>query len=196
MPDALIVVDVQNDFCRGGSLAVPDGDAVVPVLNRYMERAHAAGIPIIASRDWHPEKTAHFAAFGGTWPVHCVQGTHGAAFHAGLRLPPETLIASTGMSAKDEGYSALEGQLPDGSGVLDALRERGVTRIHAGGLATDYCVRATVLGALAAGFEVFLLRDASRAVDVAPGDGDRAMAEMLAAGAKEETAANFAPANV
>lgn len=194
MPDALIVVDVQNDFCSGGSLAVPDGDAVVPVLNRYLEQAHAAGIPIIASRDWHPEETAHFAAFGGTWPVHCVQGTHGAAFHPELQLPPETLIASTGMSAQDEGYSALEGQLPDGGGVLDALRERGVTRIHAGGLATDYCVRATVLGGLAAGFEVFLLRDASRAVDVAPGDGERATAEMLAAGAKEETLADFAPA--
>lgn len=193
MPDALIVVDVQNDFCPGGSLAVPEGDAVVPVLNQYLERASAAGISIVASRDWHPEETAHFAAFGGTWPVHCVQGTLGAAFHAGLRLPPETLIASKGMSARDEGYSALEGQLPDGRNVLDALRERGVTRIHAGGLATDYCVRATVLGALAAGFETFLLRDASRAVEVTPGDGERAIAEMLAAGAKEETVAEFAP---
>jgi len=193
MPDALIVVDVQNDFCPGGSLAVPEGDAVVPVLNQYLERASAAGIPIVASRDWHPQETAHFAAFGGTWPVHCVQGTPGAAFHAGLRLPPETLIASKGMSARDEGYSALEGQHPDGRNVLDALRERGVTRIHAGGLATDYCVRATVLGALAAGFETFLLRDASRAVEVTPGDGERAIAEMLAAGAKEETVAEFAP---
>lgn len=193
MADALIVVDVQNDFCPGGSLAVPEGDAVVPVLNQYLERASAAGIPIVASRDWHPQETAHFAAFGGTWPVHCVQGTPGADFHAELRLPPETLIASKGMSARDEGYSALEGQLPDGRNVLDALRELGVTRIHAGGLATDYCVRATVLGALAAGFETFLLRDASRAVDVTPGDGERAIAEMLAAGAKAESVAEFAP---
>ena len=193
MADALIVVDVQNDFCPGGSLAVPEGDAVVPVLNQYLERASAAGIPIVASRDWHPQETAHFAAFGGTWPVHCVQGTPGAAFHTGLRLPPETLIASKGMSARDEGYSALEGQLPDRRNVLDALRERGVTRIYAGGLATDYCVRATVLGALAAGFETFLLRDASRAVDVTPGDGERAIAEMLAAGAKAESVAEFAP---
>jgi nicotinamidase/pyrazinamidase len=193
MADALIVVDVQNDFCPGGSLAVPEGDAVVPVLNQYLERASAAGIPIVVSRDWHPQETAHFAAFGGTWPVHCVQETPGAAFHAGLRLPLEMLIASKGMSARDEGYSALEGQLPDGRNVLDALRERGVTRIYAGGLATDYCVRATVLGALAAGFETFLLRDASRAVDVTPGDGERAIAEMLAAGAKDETLADFAP---
>ena len=191
--DALIVVDVQNDFCPGGSLAVPEGDAVVPVLNRYLERASAAGIPIVASRDWHPKETVHFAAFGGTWPEHCVQGTPGAAFHAGLRLPPETWIASTGMSANDEGYSALEGELPDGRNALEALRQQGVTRIHAGGLATDYCVRATVLGALAAGFEAFYLGDASRAVDVTPGDGDRAIAEMQAAGAKTETLDAFAP---
>lgn len=193
MPDALIVIDVQNDFCLGGSLAVPDGDAVVPLLNHYVERAQAAGIPIIASRDWHPAETAHFAAYGGAWPVHCVQRTPGAAFHPDLRLPPETLIASTGMSAHDEGYSALEGVLPDGRNLLDVLRERGITRIHAGGLATDYCVRATILGALEAGFEVFLLRDASRAVDVAPGDGDRAIAEMHAAGARDETVETFAP---
>lgn len=192
MSDALIVVDVQNDFCPGGSLAVPEGDAVVPVLNRYLERASAAGIPIVASRDWHPEETAHFAAFGGTWPAHCIQETSGAAFHPALRLPPETLIASKGMSAKDEGYSALEGLLPGGRNMLDALRERGVTRIHAGGLATDYCVRATVLGALAAGFTVFFLRDASRAVEVTPGDGERAIAEMQAAGAKIETLDQFA----
>lgn len=192
MSDALIVVDVQNDFCPGGSLAVPEGDAVVPVLNRYLERASAAGIPIVASRDWHPEETAHFAAFGGTWPAHCIQETSGAAFHPALLLPPETLIASKGMSAKDEGYSALEGLLPGGRNMLDALRERGVTRIHAGGLATDYCVRATVLGALAAGFTVFFLRDASRAVEVTPGDGERAIAEMQAAGAKIETLDQFA----
>ncbi|MGH2517913.1 MAG: nicotinamidase [Ktedonobacterales bacterium] len=194
MPDALIVVDVQNDFCPGGSLAVPEGDEVVPVLNRYLERASAVGVPIVASRDWHPAETAHFAAFGGTWPVHCVQGTSGAAFHPALRLPPDALIASKGMSAKDEGYSALEGQLPDGRSVLDALRERGVTRLHVGGLATDYCVRATVLGALAAGFAVALLQDAARAVDMTPGDGERAVAEMLAAGAQAATVEEFSPA--
>lgn len=194
MPDALIVVDVQNDFCPGGSLSVPEGDAVVPVLNRYLERASVAGIPIVASRDWHPQETAHFAAFGGTWPPHCVQGTPGAEFHADLRLPPETLIASKGMSAKDEGYSALEGELPDGRNVLEVLHQRGVTRIHVGGLATDYCVRATVLGALAAGFAVCYLSDASRPVDVTAGDGERAIAEMLAAGAQTETLDTFTPA--
>lgn len=192
-PDALIVVDVQNDFCPGGALAVPDGDAVVPVLNAYTARAEAAGLPIIASRDWHPRETTHFQQWGGPWPPHCIQATTGAAFHPELRLPEGTLIASKGMSGKDDGYSALEGIVPTGRTALDELRARGVKRLHVGGLATDYCVRATVLGGLGAGFEVQLLRDAVRAVDVTPGDGDRALAEMLAAGAHAETLEAFAP---
>jgi len=187
MPDALIVVDVQNDFCPGGSLPVPQGDAVVPVLNRYIERASAAGMPVYASRDWHPERTRHFAAYGGPWPPHCVQGTPGAAFHPGLRLPSDTTIVSKGMSAEDEGYSAIEARVSDGRDLLTALRQTGITRLHVGGLATDYCVRATVLDALRAGFETFLLVDAARAVDVTPGDGERALGEMLAAGAKPQT---------
>lgn len=193
-PDALIVVDVQNDFCPGGALAVPDGDAVVPVLNSYAARAEAAGIPIIASRDWHPRETTHFQQWGGPWPPHCIQETTGAAFHPALRLPVSTLIASKGMSGKDDGYSALEGIVPTGRTTLDELRARGVKRLHVGGLATDYCVRATVLGGLGAGFEVYLLRDAVRAVDVTPGDGDRALVEMQAAGAQFETLEEFAPA--
>jgi nicotinamidase/pyrazinamidase len=193
MPDALIVVDVQNDFCPGGSLAVPDGDVVVPVLNQYMERAIAAHVPVFASRDWHPERTRHFAAFGGPWPPHCVQGTPGADFHAGLRLPPDATVVSKGTSAEDEGYSALEARLGNGSGMLDALRQAGIIRVHVGGLATDYCVRATVLSAITAGFETFLLTDASRPVEVTPGDGERAVHEMLAAGAKAETLNDFHP---
>jgi nicotinamidase/pyrazinamidase len=193
MPDALIVADVQNDFCPGGSLAVSNGDAVVPVLNQYMERASAAHVPVFASRDWHPERTRHFAAFGGPWPAHCIQGTPGADFHPGLRLPPDATVVSKGMSAEDEGYSALEARLANGSGMLDALRHAGITRVHVGGLATDYCVRATVLDAVTAGFETFLLTDASRPVDVTPGDGERAVHEMLAAGAKTETLNDFHP---
>src|SRR6266852_4650860 len=120
MSDALIVVDVQNDFCPGGSLPVPEGDLVVPVLNRY------------------------------------VQNTPGAEFHPQLRLPPEARIITTGTSAEDAGYSAFEGRLPEGTGLTDELRRLGVRRVHIGGLATDYCVRATVLDALAAGFETYL----------------------------------------
>lgn len=193
MADALIVVDVQNDFCPGGSLAVPEGDAVVPVLNEYMSRAADAGVPIFASRDWHPEHTRHFAAEGGPWPPHCVQGTPGAEFHPELRLPEGVAIASKGMSTEDQGYSALEAVLPDGQSLLDALRARGVDHIYIGGLATDYCVRATTLDALKDGFITSVLVDASRAVDVQPGDGARALNEMLAAGAEPQILDEFTP---
>lgn len=194
MSDALIVVDVQNDFCAGGSLAVPDGDAVVPVLNEYMSRAADAGIPVFASRDWHPEHTRHFVTDGGVWPPHCVQGTPGAEFHPGLRFPPGTMIVSAGMSAEDQGYSAIEGELPDGKTLADALRARGIQHVYVGGLATDYCVRATVLDALKEGITTSVLIDASRAVDVQPGDGERALNEMLAAGAEPQILDEFAPA--
>jgi nicotinamidase/pyrazinamidase len=195
MGDALIVVDVQNDFCPGGSLAVPRGDEVVPVLNEYMGRAQEAGIPIFASRDWHPPDTAHFQQYGGIWPVHCVHDTPGAAFHPDLRLPPSAQVVTKGTGKRDEGYSAFEGRLEDGRDLDPALREAGVTRVYVGGLATDYCVRATVLGARERGYDVVWLRDASRAVEVQPGDGERATAEMLAAGARAGTLEDFHPAN-
>jgi nicotinamidase/pyrazinamidase len=194
MRDALIVVDVQNDFCLGGSLAVPQGDAVVPVMNRYMQQATESGMAVFASRDWHPRETRHFAEFGGPWPVHCVQNTPGAEFHPQLRLPREARIVTTGTSIEDAGYSAFEGTLSDGASFPDELRRLGVRRVHVGGLAPDYCVRATVLDALAAGFETYLLQDASRPVDVSPGDGERAVGEMLAAGAQLETVDTFAAA--
>ena len=193
MKDALLIVDVQNDFCPGGALAVAEGHAVVPLLNQYMERASAAGVPIFASRDWHPAQTAHFREFGGQWPPHCVQGTPGAEFHPDLRLPEGTVVVSKGMNPVDEGYSLFEGKLEDGRDALTALRELGVTRVHVGGLATDYCVRATTLDALAARFDVFLLEDAIRAVEVQPGDGERAIKEMREAGAVSETLEDFQP---
>jgi len=193
MADALIVVDVQNDFCPGGSLPAPEGDAVVPVLNEYMTRAADAGIPIFASRDWHPEQTRHFAAAGGPWPPHCVQGTPGAEFHPALRLPPGTVVISKGMSAEDQGYSAFEAVLPDGQPLADALHARAVEHVYVGGLATDYCVRATVLDALKSGFATSVLIDASRPVNVQPDDGERALNEMLAAGAEPQILDEFAP---
>jgi nicotinamidase/pyrazinamidase len=193
MADALIVVDVQNDFCSGGSLAVPDGDAVVPIINEYIARATDAAIPIFASRDWHPPVTRHFVAQGGQWPPHCVQGTQGAEFHPDLRLPPGTVIVSAGIGPEDEGYSAFDGELPGGQSLADALRARSIEHVYVGGLATDYCVRATVLDALKGGFAASLLADASRAVDVKPGDGERATNEMLAAGAELQNLDEFAP---
>jgi nicotinamidase/pyrazinamidase len=193
MPDSLIVVDVQNDFCSGGSLPVPHGDEVVEVLNQYIVIAESAGIPIFASRDWHPADTRHFAEYGGIWPVHCVQGTHGAEFHKDLRLPASTLVVTTGDNREDEGYSAFEGRLPSGGSLLAALQGAGVTRVYAGGLATDYCVLQTVLDACKAGFEVVYLKDGSRPVEVNPGDGARAEEQMLAAGAVFQTVDQFHP---
>ncbi|MGH7268134.1 MAG: bifunctional nicotinamidase/pyrazinamidase [Candidatus Rokuibacteriota bacterium] len=182
--DALVLVDVQNDFCPGGALAVPEGDRVVPVLNRYIARFQAAGAPVFASRDWHPAQTRHFKAWGGVWPPHCVQGTAGAAFHAGLAVPADATVVSKGMDPESDAYSCFQAEDPAGMPFAAALGERGVQRLCVGGLATDYCVKATVLDALREGFEVLVLRDAVRAVDVEPGDGDRALAEMREAGAR------------
>ncbi|OGQ49851.1 MAG: nicotinamidase [Deltaproteobacteria bacterium RIFCSPLOWO2_02_FULL_57_26] len=182
--DALVVIDVQNDFCSGGSLAVTDGDKVVPVLNRYIERFKAANLPILATRDWHPEKTSHFKVYGGVWPVHCVQGTKGAEFHPDLRLPSEAVIVSAGMGADEDGYSGFQGRNHRGVKLSDLLRGMGVERIFVGGLATDYCVKHTVLDGLKEGFKVVLLEDAIRGVDLQPGDSERAIAEMVRAGAE------------
>ena len=190
---ALIVVDVQNDFCPGGALPVPGGDAVVPLLNEYCARAAAAGMPIFASRDWHPPRTAHFMRDGGPWPDHCIQNSPGARFHPDLRLPPGARIISKGTSGRDDGYSAFEGHLPDGTTLTDALRSAAIQRVYVGGLATDYCVRATVLSALEQGYDVTWLQDASLPVEVHAGDGARAREAMLAAGAHEGTLDGFPP---
>jgi nicotinamidase/pyrazinamidase len=193
MPDTLIIVDVQNDFCPGGNLPVPHGDEVIEVLNQYLAVADSAGIPIFASRDWHPAVTRHFAEQGGIWPAHCVQGTSGADFHKDLRLPASTVVVTKGDSAEDHGYSAFEGTLPGGETLQAALRAAGVTRVYAAGLATDYCVLQTVLDACKAGFEVVYLKDGSRPVEVNPGDGARAEEQMLAAGATFQTVDRFHP---
>jgi nicotinamidase/pyrazinamidase len=181
--DALVVVDVQNDFCPGGALAIPEGDRVVPVLNRYAERFAARGAAVFASRDWHPARTTHFAEFGGAWPPHCVQDTPGAALHAALRLPAGAEMVSKGTGAEEDAYSCFQARAADGTDFSTLLARRGIRRLFVGGLATDYCVKATALDARRAGLEVVVLEDAVRAVDVAPGDGERALAEMTAAGA-------------
>ena len=182
--DALLVVDVQNDFCPGGALAVPEGDQVVPVLNDWIRAARESGVPVVASRDWHPAGHCSFAEQGGPWPVHCVQDTEGAAFHPELELPDDALVISKGRSPERDNYSAF-----DDTGLADMLRERGVERVWVGGLAQDVCVRATVLDACDAGFETHLIADATRPVDVEPGDGERALEAMRAAGARIEAAA-------
>jgi nicotinamidase/pyrazinamidase len=183
MQDALVIVDVQNDFCPGGSLAVARGDEVVAPLNRLIEQFNRAGLPIFATRDWHPERTRHFKAYGGIWPAHCVQGTRGAEFHRNLKLGDRVIILSKGMVADEDSYSGFQAVDKDGTPLAELLRRSGVARIFVGGLATDYCVKQTVLDGLKAGFKVVLLEDAIRAVDLSPGDGDRAVDEMTRAGA-------------
>lgn len=181
---ALLIVDVQNDFCPGGALPVPDGDKVVPVLNRAIERLAPRGAVVIASRDWHPPQSTHFAAYGGQWPIHCVQNTAGAQFHPDLHLPDHAVVVSKGMGENEDAYSAFDARTDDGKSLEELLRSQGVRRVIVGGLATDYCVRASVLGALERGFEVLVLKDAVRGVDVQPGDSEKALAEMQSKGAK------------
>jgi nicotinamidase/pyrazinamidase len=182
--DALVIVDIQNDFCPGGALGVRDGDAVVPVLNRYAERFAGLGAPVFASRDWHPAKTSHFVAYGGVWPPHCVQDTPGAEFHPALVLPSGTEIVSKGMDPDEDAYSCFHAETADGMPFAATLGERGVSRLFIGGLATDYCVKSTVVDGVQNGFEMVVLTDAIAAVDLTPGDGDKALDEMRAAGAQ------------
>jgi nicotinamidase/pyrazinamidase len=181
--DALVIVDVQNDFCPGGALGVPGGDAVVPVLNRYAERFAAAGAAVFASRDWHPAETTHFASGGGVWPPHCVRDTPGAELHPGLVLPPGAAVVSKGMDPREDAYSCFQAETPDGLPFAAALGEAGVSRLFVGGLATDYCVKSTVVDGVEHGFEVIVLADAVAAVDLTPGDGAKALEAMRAAGA-------------
>ena len=175
---ALIVVDVQNDFCPGGTLAVPHGNEVVEPLNKQIDEFLRRGAPVYKSRDWHPATTKHFAVYGGTWPVHCVQNTEGAEFHPGLRDDPRITVISKGLGDTDC-YSAF-----DETDLASQLYSQGIEEVVVGGLATDYCVKNTVLDALKHGFKVKALENAMRAVELQPGDGERAIEEMRAAGAE------------
>jgi len=180
---ALLIVDVQNDFCPGGALQITDGDRVVEPINRAAQLFFAAGLPVLASRDWHPPDTRHFRNFGGVWPVHCVQGTQGAAFHPALHLPEGTVVISKGINPKLDGYSAFEGVTADGRTLEELLRELQVRKLYISGLATDYCVLCTTREALRNGFEVTVLTDAVAGVDLVPGESAGAIEEMKRAGA-------------
>ncbi|PWT96403.1 MAG: nicotinamidase [Blastocatellia bacterium] len=175
---ALIVVDVQNDFCPGGALAVSHGDEVVAPLNKLITEFLERGEPVFKSRDWHPQVTKHFAKYGGTWPIHCVQNTPGAEFHPSLIDDPRIQVVSKGLGDKDC-YSAF-----DETDLEQQLREEHVDEVWVGGLATDYCVKNTVLDARKKGFEVKAVSEAMRAVNLNPGDDEQALAEMRKAGAE------------
>jgi len=177
--DALILVDVQNDFLPGGALAVPAGDAILEPLNQCVREFDRLGLPVFATRDWHPAGHCSFREQGGPWPVHCVAGTRGAELSAHLRLPPALRIVSKGQDLRQDAYSGFQG-----TDLGLQLNGVGCRRVFVGGLATDYCVLATVKDALAAGFDAVVLSDAVGAVNVRPEDGAKALQEMAASGAE------------
>ncbi len=182
MHAALLVVDVQVDFCPGGALAVKGGDEVVPGLNKAVEVSRRSGLPIFFTRDWHPPDHISFRSRGGRWPPHCIQGTSGAEFHHGLTVPSDAVVINKGDRKDEEAYSGFQG-----TDLKDRLTGLGIDEIFLGGLTTDYCVRESALDARKAGFAVNLLTDCVRAVDANPGDGERALADLRRAGAKFTT---------
>lgn len=184
---ALLIVDVQNDFCPGGALSVPEGDKIVPVLNRYIMIFSRKKWPIFASRDWHPKETKHFKQFGGLWPEHCIQSTRGAGFHPDLRLPRETIILSKGIDPDKDGYSAFQAVDSKGTEFFELLKSSGINELFVGGLATDYCVKSSVLDALKFGFKVKLLIDTIKGVNIKPKDSEQAIEEMVSRGAEKMT---------
>src|SRR5919106_4940538 len=183
---ALVVVDVQNDFADpAGGLYVRDGEKVIPVINEEIERARSNGAVVVYTQDWHPPSTPHFKKDGGIWPVHCVQGTWGAELHPDLQVIGEVVRKGTG---GEDGYSGFTVRDP-ASGeerrtpLEEMLRSRGITTVVIAGLATDYCVRETAIDAATKGFATTVLANAIRAVDLEPGDGDKAIEDMIEAGA-------------
>jgi nicotinamidase/pyrazinamidase len=178
MANALLIIDFQNDFTAGGALAVPEGDEIAGPVQRLAE-----GFDFIAAtRDWHPPDHASFDTQGGPWPVHCVQESHGAEFHPAMTDIDPDVVVDVGQGRDDQGYSGFEK-----SELAAVLRSNDVDEVYVCGLATDYCVRASAIDACGEGFEVTVVEDAVRAVDVTPGDGDRALLQMRGAGARVAT---------
>jgi len=184
--DAIIIVDMQKDFCPGGALPVPEGDQVIPVLNDYIKIFKKAKTRVFATRDWHPPNHISFKAQGGPWPPHCVQNTEGAKFHPDLKLPSGTTIVSKAMNPLKENYSGFEG-----AKLANTLRKQNVVRVFVGGLATEYCVKNTVLDALKLNFEAVLLSDAVSGINAKPNDAMKAVNEMIKSGAEQATLSSF-----
>lgn len=179
---AFLIVDVQVDFCPGGSLAVPGGDTIIPLINRYIRLFRKKGVPVFASRDWHPAVTSHFVQYGGLWPPHCVQGSEGARFHPLLKLPADVTVVSKGMDPDKDDYSAFHAVTEQGEPLPERLRKLGIVRLYLCGIATDYCVRASALEGMKQGFTVTVLKDAIKGVNLKPGDSTRALKEIVKAG--------------
>lgn len=174
---------MQNDFCLGGSLAVPTAEQIIEPINKLLVASSDTICPVFATRDWHPAQSNHFRDYGGTWPTHCVAGTSGAAFHTELGLDTNVVIISKGTECDTDGYSAFDGINSDDLSLLEALRGIQVEELLVCGLATDYCVQASVLDALERGFRVSVVNDAIAAVNLKTGDGNAALIRMRAAGA-------------
>lgn len=183
----LLLIDIQNDFCPHGALPVPEGDKIIPFLNKYIAIFQKANFLIAATRDWHPPVTKHFKQYGGLWPAHCIQNTWGAQFHPSLELPADTIIFTKGTAETKEGYSGFDGVDPQGIPMYNFLQSRHISTLSIGGLATDYCVKRTVLDALNFGFKVNLLTDAIKGIDLRPGDSQRSINEMSSRGAQLKT---------
>ena len=184
---ALLIVDMQNDFCPGGALGVPQGDKIIPVLNKYIKLFSQKKLPILASRDWHPIRTTHFKDFGGRWPAHCIHNSRGAAFHPKLKLPKEAMMLYKGMDPDKDSYSVFQAEDTSGLSFQNLIRLLGINELYIGGLATDYCVRFSALDALRHGLKVRILMDAIRGVDLKPGDSEKAIKEIIKKGAKKFT---------
>jgi nicotinamidase/pyrazinamidase len=181
---ALLIVDVQNDFCPGGALGIPQGDKIIPAINKYTKVFSSKKLPIFVTRDWHPVRTKHFQDFGGVWPVHCIQNTQGSAFHSKLKLPKGSIFLYKGMDPEKDSYSAFQAQELNGTGFAHLLKLLKVNELYICGLATDYCVRFSALDALKHGVKVKILIDAIKGVDLKKGDSQKAIKEMMRKGAK------------
>jgi nicotinamidase/pyrazinamidase len=181
---ALLVVDLQNDFCPNGALGVSAGDKIIPKINKYIKFFSGAKLAVFLSRDWHPKKTGHFKQFGGVWPVHCVKGTKGSRFGPGLKIPKEAILLYKGMDPQKDSYSVFQAEDKRGIGFSKILKTLGIREIYIAGLATDYCVKFSALDALKKGFSVKILTDAIKGVDLKPGDSQRALKEAAKKGAK------------
>jgi len=184
---ALLIVDVQNDFCPGGALGIKDGDKIIPAINKYIKIFSQNRLPIFASRDWHPKRTKHFKKFGGVWPVHCIQNTKGAAFHPKLKLSKEAILLYKGMDPEKDSYSAFQAEDTNGRSLAHLLKILEIKELYIAGLATDYCVKFTTHNALKKRFKVKILSDAIKGVNLKPHDSKKAIKEMVKRGAKKIT---------
>ncbi len=182
---ALLIVDVQNDFCPGGALGVPEGDKIIPAINKYIKIFAKKKLPIFTTRDWHPIKTKHFKDFGGVWPVHCLGNTRGAAFHPDLKLPKEAILLYKGMDPEEDCYSSFSAQDLSGQPLFKLLKRMAIKEIYIAGLATDYCVKFTAIDALKHSFKVKILTDAIKGVDLKPKDSAEAIKKITKMGAKK-----------